>query len=45
MEAFLRRTFSLTRRQMEYLKNKADDLGTSIADVLRRIIDEHMDKR
>ncbi len=45
MKTFLRRTFSITQKQMIYLKERADALGISIADVFRRIIDEHMENK
>ncbi len=43
METLLRRTFSLTKRQMDHLKKRADELQTSIADIFRRIIDRDID--
>lgn len=45
MENLIRRTFSLTKRQMAHLKEKADELGVSIADVFRRIIDNDIDRK
>lgn len=41
MEALIRRTFALTKQQMAFLKERANMLGISIADVVRRIIDEY----
>ncbi len=43
LDKLIRRTFAITKRQMDYLKERSMALGISIADVLRRIIDEHMD--
>ena len=45
METLIRRTFALTKRQMNFLKEKAETLGVSIADVFRRILDEYMEKK
>lgn len=44
MEKFIRRTFSLTKRQIAHLEIKAERIGSSIADAFRRLIDEDIDK-
>jgi hypothetical protein len=40
MERLLRRTIAFTNSQMTVLKAKADELGISVADLVRRIVDE-----
>ena len=37
----MKRMISLTDPQAAYLKVEADKLGISVADLIRRIIDEH----
>ena len=34
-------TLALTAPQLEFLKREASRLGLSVADVIRRIVDEH----
>lgn len=45
MASFIRHTISFTKRQITHLKEKAVILETSMADVLRRIIDEDIEKK
>ncbi len=39
--AMLKRMISLTEPQVAYLKEEGDKLGISVADLIRRIIDQH----
>lgn len=45
MIALLRRTISFTVRQLIHLQKKAEKLETSIADVVRRLVDEDIDRK
>ena len=45
MIALLRRTISFTIRQISHLQKRADHLQTSVADVVRRLVDEDIDKK
>jgi hypothetical protein len=40
MKTLLRRTISFTSTQMESLKIRANELEISVADLVRRIVDE-----
>jgi hypothetical protein len=35
---------TFTKKQMEYLKDEASRLGISVSGLIRRIIDEYMDR-
>jgi hypothetical protein len=45
MSTMLRRTIAFTQAQMSFLKKEAAGLEISIADFLRRIIDEYRNKK
>ena len=40
-----KQTITFTRPQIEYLKKAATVLGISVADMVRRIIDQHREKK
>jgi hypothetical protein len=40
MESLFKRTIAFTKPQMNALKTKAEKLGISVADLVRRIVDE-----
>lgn len=44
MESLFRRTIGFTIQQMTFLKERSAQLGISIADLVRRIVDEHREK-
>lgn len=44
MKSLLRRTISFTTRQLAALKITADELEISVADLVRRIVDEWLKK-
>lgn len=41
MSTFFKRTIAFTNPQMSALKKEADKLGISIAELIRRIVDEY----
>lgn len=45
IKALLRRTCAFTERQMLHLIEKAEKLQTSIAETIRRLVDEDIDKK
>ena len=40
-----KQTITFTRPQAEYLKAEAERLGISVADLVRRIVDQHREKQ
>jgi hypothetical protein len=45
MSAMHKQTISFTQPQIEYIRQEAERLGISVADVIRRIIDQHREKK
>lgn len=43
--SLFRRTISFTKRQLVHLQGKAALLETSMAEVVRRLVDEDIDKK
>jgi predicted DNA-binding ribbon-helix-helix protein len=40
-----RQSVSLTDQQVDYLKRKAEDLGITVSDLIRRIIDQYREAK
>ncbi len=40
-----KQSVSLTEPQIEFLRKEADQLGISVSDLIRRIIDQHRENR
>jgi hypothetical protein len=45
MSTMHKQTVSFTRPQIEYLRKEAERLGISVADTIRRIIDQHREEK